>query len=258
MCLLLSLLLPGSSAGFLRQAVKIHCLQSSKAGVHAPKTGKMEKRGISWLPCSLLSSILDEDGLWVWLRNSSVSFLGLVYYTLKPPCASSCDQRNQLIIQISGILTTQASSEYYLSSAFRRWEGQMQSHSIILLFWDGGQFPLLCFPLLLIALTMPKKCLSLNKKLSKLDQSFTGGLQRATLNSFIVFYFIRRRSRSIEILYQWDHAPCSQMFPSICVAKVSVTLVSTTLFPVRLTQVVLEIPWHAPLCATITLFFNHF
>lgn len=134
----------------------------------------------------------------------------------------------------------------------------MQSHSIILLFWDGGQFPLLCFPLLLIALTMPEKCLSLNKKLSKLEQSFTGGLQRATLNSFIVFYFIRRRSRSIEILYQWDHAPCSQMFPSICVAKVSVTLVSTTLFPVRLTQVVLEIPWHAPLCATITLFFNHF
>lgn len=48
------------------------------------------------------------------------------------------------------------------------------------------------------------------------------------------------------------------MFPSICVAKMSVTLVSTTQFPVRLTQVVLEIPWQAPLYAAITLFFNHF
>lgn len=67
---------------FSRLVVKTCCLQTSKKGVCTLKTsGKKKKkaeintgnRGVVWLPWSLLSSILDEDGLLVWLWNNLIA-----------------------------------------------------------------------------------------------------------------------------------------------------------------------------------------
>lgn len=57
-----------------------------------------------------------------------------------------------------------------------------------------------------------------------------------------LFFLFRRGSRIIRKLQKCDGVPCSQLFPSVCVAKVSGTLVGITVFLVWLTQVVLEIP----------------